>query len=111
MNSHFFSLDNLESKEETDGDMKKPTTTIRTNMSTMKRRNRDRTENVAEVTTQKPIVVTGGSSDLYSQFKRRHRLNIKPETTTTAITTKFAQDRSDYIHLNRNHDEEEDHVC
>ena len=82
-------------------DPKKSATTIRTNMSTMKSRSRntnyEKIHNfnskieTDDIFTEKPIVVTGGASDLYSKFKRRHRFKLNPDSTTVSTPTTYAQ--------------------
>ena len=44
-----------------------------------------------DIFTEKPIVVTGGASDLYSKFKRRHRFKLNPDSTTVSTPTTYAQ--------------------
>ena len=87
---------------------KKSTTTIRTNMSTMKRRNHNKINKMSPskseetVTTEKPKVVRGGASDFYTKFKRRHRFGENPPTTSTSTTTDIAQERSDFVEVHEN---------
>ena len=103
--SNYFSSPESNKKEivEEQSDPKKSaTTTIRTNMSTMKSRSRntnyEKVNSRIELSsdnddtfTEKPIVVTGGASDLYSKFKRRHRFKLNPDSTTVSTPTTYAQ--------------------
>ena len=98
--SNYFSSPESNKKEivEEQSDPKKSaTTTIRTNMSTMKSRSRNtnyekvNSSDNDDTFTEKPIVVTGGASDLYSKFKRRHRFKLNPDSTTVSTPTTYAQ--------------------
>ena len=103
--SNYFSSPESNKKEivEEQSDPKKSaTTTIRTNMSTMKSRSRntnyEKVNSRIELSsdnddtfTEKPIVVTGGASDLYSKFKRRHRFKSNRDSTTVSTPTTYAQ--------------------
>ena len=103
--SNYFSSPESNKKEivEEQSDPKKSaTTTIRTNMSTMKSRSRntnyekvnsriDLSSDNDDTFTEKPIVVTGGASDLYSKFKRRHRFKSNRDSTTVSTPTTYAQ--------------------
>ena len=103
--SNYFSSPESNKKEivEEQSDPKKSaTTTIRTNKSTMKSRSRntnyEKVNSRIELSsdnddtfTEKPIVVTGGASDLYSKFKRRHRFKSNRDSTTVSTPTTYAQ--------------------